>query len=496
MYLIGYDVGSSSVKAALLDAETGRLAASAVSPDKELGIISEKNGWAEQQPQIWWENVKIATARLLAKANVDAGDIKAIGIAYQMHGLVLVDKNKQVLRPAIIWCDSRAVEIGHKAFVEIGERVCFEHMLNSPANFTASKLKWVMDNEPEIFAQVHKFMLPGDYIAMKIAGSITTTIPGLSEAILWDYKVHAPAKSVLDNYGIKDSLIPEVAVTFSHQGELTGAAADELGLKAGTKIAYRGGDQPNNAMSLNVLNPGEIAATAGTSGVVCGIGSAENYKPESRVNAFAHVNYTIAEPMLSMLMCVSGTGILNSWLKHNVSGGCDYPEMNKMAATVPIGSEGLVILPYGNGVERTLGNRDVGASVHGLRFNTHSKAHLLRAGQEGICFALNYGLEIMRKMGIEISTIRAGEANMFLSPLFASAFATVAGAVVELYDTDGAQGAARGAGIGAGVYKNSKEAFAELKMTKRIEPNDKQKDAYRCAYENWLKVLHAVNDEL
>ncbi len=486
--LLGYDVGSSSIKATLLQAETGKVIASATSPEKELEIIAQQSGWAEQHPQTWWENVVAATAKIKAQAEFDPADVKAIGISYQMHGLVCVDKEQNVLRPSIIWCDSRAVEIGEKAMQDIGEQTCLERLLNSPGNFTASKLKWVKDNEPEIYAGIDKIMLPGDYIAMKMTGQIKTTPSGLSEGIMWDFKKQSLADLVLDNYGIPKDLIADVVPTFSISGELTKATAGQLGLKAGTVVSYRAGDQPNNALSLNVLNPGEIAATAGTSGVVYGITDKTNHDLKSRVNTFVHVNHTKANPRYGVLLCVNGTGILNSWLRHN-TGTIDYDEMNALAEQVPVGSEGLVILPYGNGAERTLENRNPGASIHGLNFNIHNKAHLLRAAQEGIVFALNYGLEIMRGVGVEVKTVRAGNANMFLSPLFSRAFATVTNSLVELYNTDGSQGAARGAGIGAGIYKDPKEAFAGLEPVKTIDPNEILAPAYNQACEEWEDML-------
>lgn len=487
--LLGYDVGSSSVKATLVEAETGKVLASATSPEKELDIIAQKIGWAEQDPQVWWEHVVKTIQKIKSKADFDASDVKAIGISYQMHGLVIVDKNKKVLRPSIIWCDSRAVEIGRKAAQNIGEKKCLESFLNAPGNFTASKLKWVMENEPDVYSKIHKMMLPGDFIAMKMTGQIKTTPSGLSEGIMWDFKQQGLAKEVLDYFGIAEDLIAETAPTFSVQGELTKPAADELGLKAGIQISYRAGDQPNNALSLNVLNPGEIAATAGTSGVVYGITDKSNYDDKSRVNTFIHVNHTADAPRYGVLLCVSGTGILNSWLKHNATDGQDYGQMDKWAAGVEVGSEGLVVLPYGNGAERTLENKNPGASIHGLNFNTHKRAHLLRAAQEGIIFALNYGVDIMRRVGVEAQTVRAGYANMFLSPLFAEAFATVTQSVVELYNTDGSQGAARGAGIGSGLYKKPKDAFVGLEPVKKIEPNGKLTAAYKQAYENWENIL-------
>lgn len=488
--LMGYDVGSSSVKATLMDAGTGRALASATSPEKELEIIAKQADWAEQHPATWWEHVRLATQKIKAGTAFEASDVKAIGISYQMHGLVLVDKNRQVLRPAIIWCDSRAVQIGQQAAKDIGTKKCLKRLLNLPGNFTASKLAWVKANEPKVYAKIDKMMLPGDFVAMKMTGQIRTTPSGLSEGILWDFEKDRLADFVLDNYGISSDLIAETVPTFSVQGELTSAAAAELGLAAGTPVSYRGGDQPNNALSLSVLKPGEVAVTAGTSGVVYGVTDQSNYDPKSRVNIFVHVNHTAKKPRYGVLLCLNGTGILNSWLKHNVAGeGLDYPQMNDLAATVPVGSDGLVILPYGNGAERTLENRNIGASVHGWNFNIHKKAHFLRAAQEGIVFALNYGLEIMRDMGTRLKTVKAGNANMFLSPLFAEAFATITGATVELYSTDGSQGAARGAGIGAGIYKGPQDAFVGLEPVRKVQPNKKLKKAYEAAYENWQAVL-------
>jgi xylulokinase len=467
------------------------VSAAATSPDKELEIIAKQLGWAEQHPSTWWEHLKAATQKIKAQVKFDTGDVKAIGISYQMHGLVVVDKNKEVLRPSIIWCDSRAVQIGQQAAKDIGEKKCLKRLFNLPGNFTASKLKWVMDNEPDIYAKIHKIMLPGDYVAMKMTGRIKTTPSGLSEGILWDFENDGLADFVLDNYGISAELIAETVPTFSVQGELTKKAAKELGLSAGTKVSYRAGDQPNNALSLSVLRPGEIAVTAGTSGVVYGVSDQKKYDRLSRVNVFVHVNHSAAKPRYGVLLCLNGTGILNSWLKHNfVAGeGLDYEQMNQLAAQAPVGCDGLVILPYGNGAERTLENRNIGASVHGWNFNVHKKAHFLRAAQEGIVFALNYGLGIMRDMGIKLSTVKAGNANMFLSLLFAEAFATVTGATVELYNTDGSQGAARGAGIGAGIYKSPEDAFAGLKPVRKIEPDKKSASSYQQAYKRWEDVL-------
>ncbi len=495
MVLLGFDIGSSSMKATLLEAETGNVLASALSPETELAISAPRPEWAEQDPNIWWTHVKITTAKLLEQSKIDKRDIKAIGISYQMHGLVLVDQNQNVLRPSIIWCDSRAVSIGEKAFQELGREHCLKHYLNSPGNFTASKLRWVKENEPDLFDRIDKMMLPGEYIAAKMTGEIKTTPSGLSEGIFWNFQKQSLAEDLLDYFEIPQDLIPEIVPTFSLQGELIRSAADELGLNPGTPITYRAGDQPNNALSLNVLNPGELAATAGTSGVIYGISDQTIYDPKSRVNTFVHVNHTEEMPRNGILLCVNGTGKLNSWLKTNITDRMDYNQMNDLASQSPVGARGLVVLPFGNGAERILENRNIGSSIHHLHFNTHTVSDLLRASQEGIVFALNYGIEIMREMGLTIQTIRAGHTNMFLSPFFTEALATISRATIELFNTDGSHGAARGAGIGAGIYKNATEAFVGLKSVAVIEPEKSLESAYRKAYNGWLKKLQGQISE-
>ena len=490
MYLLGYDIGSSSVKASLVNAESGKCVSSAFFPKTEAEIIAVKPGWAEQNPESWWENLKLATQAVLTKSGVDARDIKAIGISYQMHGLVCVDKNGQVLRPAIIWCDSRAVPYGQKAIEMLGEEMCLSHLLNSPGNFTASKLAWIKENEPAIYERIDKIMLPGDYIAMRLSGTICTTISGLSEGMFWDFKNGRIADFLMNHYGFDSSLIADIKSTFSEQGRVNAAAACELGLKEGTSITYRAGDQPNNALSLNVFNPGEIASTAGTSGVVYGVNGEVNYDPKSRVNTFAHVNHSAGQTRLGVLLCINGTGILNSWVKRTVAPeGISYNDMNVLAAQAPIGSAGLSILPFGNGAERMLENKETGCSVQGINFNLHEKSHIVRAAQEGIVFSFKYGIDIMEQMGISIQKIHAGKANMFLSPLFREMLAGVTGAVIELYDTDGSVGAAKGAGIGAGIYKDNNEAFATLKKLAVIEPDEKKRDEYLNAYAEWKAIL-------
>jgi xylulokinase len=487
MLLLGIDIGTSSIKVSVVDAQTQQRIVSVSWPETETEIISKQSGWAEQSPSTWWEHTQQAILKANATNKYNPTDIAAIGISYQMHGLVVVDKNNNVLRDSIIWCDSRAVEIGNQAFDAIGPSNSLQHLLNSPGNFTASKLAWVKQNEPAVYEQINKVMLPGDYIALQLTGSTTTSISALSEGVFWDFVNNEISEDVFSYYGFSKSVIPEIKDVFSEHGKLSTASASTLGLKSGIPVTYKAGDQPNNALSLNVLEAGEVAATAGTSGVIYGVSDELTFDPQSRINSFAHVNHTAAQKRIGVLLCINGTGILNRWVK-NTTGNQSYQQMNEAAASVSIGSDGLFILPFGNGAERMLENKIAGAHVQQLDLNIHTNAHLYRASQEGIAFAFRYGLDIMRENKMNPSVIRAGKANMFLSDVFTKAFVNTLNIPVELHNCDGSVGAALGAGIGAGIYQHPKEAFSNTKPLAVIEP-DSSMQQYNSLYHHWNELL-------
>jgi xylulokinase len=488
-YLLGYDIGSSSIKAALVEADTGKIVAAAYSPANEMQIISLQPGYAEQDPETWWTELIVATKKIQRQIPYQPDEIIAIGISYQMHGLVCVDQDMKPVRNSIIWCDSRAVSIGERAYKDLGERFCEENFLNAPGNFTASKLKWVQENEGGNYRRIHKIMLPGDYIALKLSGEATTTITGLSEAILWNFKTNSIAREILDYYRFDENILSSLVPIFGEQSRVTKQSGEILGFKAGTPICYRAGDQPNNAFSLNVLKPGEVAATAGTSGVVYGIADKPEYDPQSRVNTFVHVNHTAEHNRYGVLLCVNGTGILYNWLRKNCFDGLSYDQINYEASKIPVGSEGLSFFPFGNGAERILNNKNIAAKINGLQFNIHNRGHLARAAQEGIVFALNYGMEIMHNLKIDMRTIRAGRTNMFLSEVFAQTFSNVSECTIELYNTDGATGAARAAGYGVGYYKSLSECFSGMELIKKIEPETSMLQQTNNVYQDWKKDL-------
>lgn len=487
MYFLGIDVGTSSVKVSIVEASSQRKVCSAQYPAVEAAINSPQPNWAEQDPLDWWAYFKQALSKANATGLYDPKQITAIGIAYQMHGLVVVDKNQQVLRNAIIWCDSRAVTLGNKAFEEIGKEFNLKHHLNSPGNFTASKLAWVKANEPEIYQRIDKIMLPGDFIAMKLSGTISTSISALSEGVFWDFQQNELSTTLMDYYGFDPKLIPSILPVFAEHGQIKKAVAEELGLSSTVTINYKAGDQPNNALSLNVLQPGEVAATAGTSGVIYGVSDQLIADRESRVNTFAHVNYRNDEIRTGVLLCINGTGIMNSWGRKLLGKDLSYDQINAMAATSPIGSKGLQVIPFGNGAERMLNNQLVGASISSIDLNRHETSDILRAIQEGIAFAFRYGLDIMRENGLYPQMIRAGNANLFLSPVFRDAFVGATNVPVEVYDHDGSVGAAMGAGIGSGYYANFTEAFKSLKPVYTVEPQFVEQ--YEENYQQWKEIL-------
>lgn len=487
MLLLGIDVGTSSIKVSVVDSQTQEALASAQYPDKETDIISSKPGWAEQAPEMWWEHTRKAIQKANASGKYNPQDIAAIGIAYQMHGLVVVDKDQKVLRNSIIWCDSRAVEIGHKAFEAIGEEKSLSHLLNSPGNFTAAKLAWVKENEPEVYEKIHKVMLPGDFVGLRLTGHVTTSVSALSEGVFWDFKSNTLSEDVINYFKFDTALFPEIKPVFSEHGKLQKSVAEELGLKEGIPLTYKSGDQPNNALSLNVLKPGEVAATAGTSGVIYGVSDELIYDKQSRVNTFAHVNYQDEQKRVGVLLCINGTGSLNRWAKNLFAQDVSYPEMNEKGAQVPVGSQGLRILPFGNGAERMLNNKLIGAHIHNIDLNLHTSGHIFRAVQEGIAFAFRYGLDIMRENGMNPQVIRAGKANLFLSQLFTEAFVNATNVPIELYQNDGSIGAALGAGIGSKTFASEGEAFSNSVPLTLVEP--KANDQYESIYQEWKELL-------
>lgn len=491
MYAIGYDLGSSSIKAALVNYQTGQVLARLQEPETEMSMAAPEPGWAEQAPETWWEHICAVTQRMIQTTGIKAAQIKSVGISYQMHGLVLVDDKNEVVRPAIIWCDSRAIPYGDEAFAGIGAENCLSHCLNSPGNFTAAKLKWVAENEPHNYARTRYAMLPGDFINLCLSGEVNTTITGLSEGVLWDFKNASPAHLVLAEMGLDAHKLPALVPAVGHQSVVSAAGAKATGLPAGIPIGYRAGDQPNNALSLNVLEPGEVAATGGTSGVVYGVTDQLVFDPQQRVNSFAHVNHTSEKPRIGVLLCINGAGILHRWIRQQVVGeSLSYPEMENAASQIAIGAEGLIFLPFGNGAERMLQHRQIGAQLSGIDLNRHQRNHLIRAGIEGIAFAFVYGMRVMQELGMDLSRIRVGNDNLFQSAIFSTTIASLTGATIEMHDTTGAIGSALAGAAGSGLVSDLRTAVSRQQIIKTIAPAANS-SAYQAAYARWETELQA-----
>jgi len=501
MYFLGIDLGSSSIKLSIYDADKGATIASVGVPEQEMVFFAENYGWAEQDPNQWWNYVKMGLKTLSTTYRINLKQIAGIGIAYQMHGLVLTDEKLNPVRPSIIWCDSRAAEIGDKFYQKMGPELCRSQILGSPGNFTVSKLKWVQEHEPEVFFRAVHMMLPGDFIAAKLSGRAQTTASGLSEAALWNFKEGRLAVEILEAFGLPTSLIPEIVPTFGHQATIHPDVALELGLNPDTAITYRAGDQPNNALSLNVLKPGEIATTAGTSAVIYSVTDKDAYDAHNRVNTFLHVNNEVKEKRNGVLLCINGSGILYSWLRRMMSLGANEPisynMLNAEAMKAEPGSKGLRFYPFGNGVERIFNNKPAFSGIQNLSFTMHQSPELVRAACESIVFAMNYGFDIMKELGAGGTVVRAGMANLFLSPVFREIFANTTGTTVELYNTAGADGAARGAAYGNGFYKNLEETFANLQCLERVAPTTHLSNQYADIYGEWksnINIQHIHNE--
>jgi len=489
MYFLGIDLGSSSIKLSVLNAEKGVAVCTVTVPDFEMDIIAPKFGWAEQDPEQWWKHIKNGIQQLGNNHQINLKEIAAIGIAYQMHGLVLTDKELNPIRTSIIWCDSRAAAIGNEIYDRIGHNNCQQQILGSPGNFTASKLKWVRDNQPGLFAKAAYMMLPGDFIASRLSGIAQISTSGLSEAALWNFREGRLATEILEAMGIPETIIPEIVPSFGNQATVHADIANELGLDPNTKITYRAGDQPNNALSLNVLRPGEIATTAGTSAVVYAVSQQDIYDKQNRINTFLHVNNTATAKHNGVMLCINGSGILYQWLRKIMSAGnnslLSYDMLNAEAAKVKPGSEDLRFYPFGNGVERIFNNRQASSGIQNLNFNIHQSAHLVRSACEGIVFAMNYGFDVMKSVGVNGQAVRAGNANLFLSPVFREIFTNTTQTTLELYNTSGSEGAARGAAFGYGYYNSLDEAFTGLECIDRIEPKADLCNQYQEIYNHW-----------
>ena len=315
---------------------------------------------------------------------------------------------------------------------------------------------------------------------------MTTTKTGLSEGMLWDYKNNSVADFLLKYYEIDSSLIPKIVPTFGFQCKLNKKGSSECGLLEDIPIYYRAGDQPNNALSLNVLNPGEIAATAGTSGVVFAVTDNVKTNESERINNFLHVNINNSIS-LGKLLCINGAGIQYAKLKNELNIN-SYDEMNKLSSVVEVGSKQLTYLPFGNGSERMLNNINVGSKMLNFDINIHKKEHVIRATLEGIAFAFVYGMQILINDGVKPKVIRAGNDNLFKSKVFGETISTLINTDIEIYETTGAFGAARAVDLRNRDFNKFENNIIENDFLRTFSPQPNLND-YKNAYNLWVEKL-------
>ncbi len=475
---LGIDIGSSSVKVALIDRE-GRAIAEVREPSQEMPMKSLQAGWAEQDPEMWWQYTCEAIEKITSQ--LETSDILSIGLAHQMHGLVLVDQQGNLLRDAIIWCDSRAVPYGSLLADHIGTKQCLDSMLNLPGNFTASKLAWIREHEPDIYKKIACVMLPGDYICYRLTGELSTTAGNLSEGCFWDFKGHRLSPKILEALGLSIDHFPAILQCMDNHG-VTRGQIDINGLPDEIPVCYKAGDQPNNAYALGVTEPGQVAGTGGTSGVIYAVTDKLVADPSQAVNSFAHFNHSSKTSRIGILLCINSVGILYAWMRRML-GDLSYGHMEELASRAPVGSDGLAIIPFGNGAERMLGNQPSSASIHGIQLNRHDQSHLIRAALEGLAFSYAHGIEKMRALGVEIHHFRVGNDNLFQSEIFAQSLADLSQCEIEVIECSGAVGAARGGAHGGGHQLAIQD---QIHFTYSPRPLS---DSLSEAYQQWSDIL-------
>lgn len=468
MAFLGIDVGTSSVKVSIVG-EDGVILASATAPaSSERAINSPNPNWAEQNPEDWWEDAQQAILNLPLEARLQ---VEAIGIAYQMHGLVLVDSQFQPVRPSIIWCDGRNIQESQILAESLGLDALENRLLNKPGTLTLAKLAWVAEHEPETLAKAHTFGLPGDFIAYKLTGEWSTTKSGYSEMVGWDFGASIPFEEGFRKAGWKLPL-PEARPNLEEGAPIQKVIAEKLGLPPSARVTYRAGDQPNNAFGLGVLQQGETAISAGTSGVLYGIGDSSPGLHEG-INRFLHVNSQIG-----VLMCLNGVGSALAFARRTWFQNQSYEALSELASQA--NPENCpYFFPFGNGAERILSERAFSGFTE-LDFNRHNLPELARSVFEGIAFAYRLGSEKMEKAGCLSKVVNGTESGLLKSSFFAQLLANELQVELILSEGDGSTAAARGAALG---IKKILPKPAPLKRYLPTSPANHER------FSHWHKIL-------
>jgi xylulokinase len=491
--LLGIDVGTGGTRAALVDPR-GRVIGAATA--EHAPMSSRRFGWAEQSPEDWWRAACQAIRECLAKTSVSAAEVSAIGLTGQMHGLVLLDAQDRVVRPAIIWCDQRT----EQECRDITQRVGAERLIELTANpaltgFTLPKIWWVRRHEPELWARVRSLMLPKDYVRFRLTGERAIDVADASGTLMFDVVHRRWSQEMLKISQLDEALLPKVFESVEISAYVHQDGANQAGLRPGIPVVAGAGDQAAGAVGMGIVKPGAVSATIGTSGVVFAATSAPVLEPHGRIHTFCH-----AIPNRWHVMGVTqGAGLSLRWFRDQFGAGADdgrdpYDRLADEAAQAPAGADGLLWAPYLMG-ERTphLDPNARGALV-GITAQ-HTRAHVIRAILEGVAFSLRDSLTLFREIGVPIESIRLGGGGA-RSPLWQQIQADIYGMPVELIEADegGAYGAALLAGVGSGNW-SSVEAACEsaVRVAKRAQPNAKTAEQMDRQYKEYRKLYPALH---
>ena len=488
-YILGLDVSTTGSKALLIDT-TGAVMGTASSPHT---LSTPKPLWSEQDPEMWWEAVSNSIRNLIAQTGVDPKEIDAVGLTGQMHGLVLLDAQGEVLRPAILWndqrcqaqCDEIHERVGKEKFIQISGNVAL-------TGFTAPKILWVAENEPHVYARVSHVLLPKDYIRYKLTGELAMDKADGSGTVLFDLKARDWSDELLETLDIPREWMPPTFEGPQITGEVDEMAASLTGLMKGTPVTAGGGDQAAGAVGVGAVEPGIVGLVVGTSGVIFATTPAPLIEPEGRLHAFCH-----AAPGLWHFMGVmlSAAGSLQ-WYRDTLAPYMSFDELLREAESVPAGSEGLLFLPYLSGERTPHPDPLARGAFIGLTLR-HSRGHMTRAVLEGVAFGLKDSFNLIRNAGLEqISQVRAsggGTKGALWRQILADVLESE---LVSVNTTEGgAFGAALLAGVGVGAWSDVATACREtIHITGKTTPNTANFQAYRDAYEIYRGLYPLLKD--
>ena len=494
---IGIDIGTSGTKT-LAIAENGAILASAVA---EYPLASPKPGWSEQNPEDWWTASVKTVAEVLKKGRIKPGDVKGIGLSGQMHGSVFLDKDQQVIRPALLWNDQRTAAECAEIEQRVGGRKKLIGMVANPAltGFTAPKILWLRNHEPKNFEKCTKVLLPKDYVRLRLTGEFATEVSDASGTLLLDVTKRNWSKKLLSALELDASLMPEVFESEEVSGTLTAEAAKLMGLNAGVPVVGGGGDQAASAVGNGIVGKGVVSATMGTSGVVFAHSDEVQVDPEGRVHTFCHA----VRGKWHVMGCVLSAGGSLQWYRNQLADAeiaaakalniDPYELLTQQAAQAPVGSEGLYFLPYLTGERTPYADPNARGCWVGLSLR-HGRAHMVRSVMEGVTYAMRDSLEIIREMNIPIKEVRASGGGA-RSPFWRQMQADIYGEkVVTINAEEGpAFGVALLAAAGTGAYKDVVEACqATIQTVTETKPIAKHKKKYNAAYPQYQALYQSL----